>query len=85
LTIIHAWEAIKTAFERFKKNKKIVCASIPVVSSEGNSTTEQIQVWSKQVEQKSILRYAVSLTIIHALHSCINNIPYALLITPISL
>jgi hypothetical protein len=25
------------------------------------------------------------LTIIHALHSCINNIPYALLITPISL
>jgi hypothetical protein len=48
------WETIKTAFERFKKNKKIVCASIPVVSSEGNSTTEQIQVWSKQVEQKSI-------------------------------
>jgi predicted ATP-dependent Lon-type protease len=28
------WETIKTAFERFKKNKKIVCASIPVVSSE---------------------------------------------------
>jgi hypothetical protein len=27
---------------------------VPVVSSEGNSTTEQIQVWSKQVEQKSI-------------------------------
>jgi hypothetical protein len=48
------WGTIKTAFERFKKNKKIVCASIPVVSSEGNSTTEQIQVWSKQVEQKSI-------------------------------
>jgi hypothetical protein len=27
------WEAIKKAFERFKQNKEIVCASIPVVSS----------------------------------------------------
>jgi hypothetical protein len=53
------WETIKTAFERFKKNKKIVCASIPVVSSEGNSTTEQIQVWSKQVKGKTLYRMEV--------------------------
>ena len=48
------WNDILSAFEDFQQNEKIVCASIPVVSSEGNSTTEQIQVWSKQVEQKSI-------------------------------
>jgi hypothetical protein len=38
-----------------------------------------------KIHQNTALRYAVSLIIIHALHSCINNIPYALLITPISL
>ena len=47
------WYTIKSAFERFKKNKKIVCASMPVVSSE-SGLKEQILAWSKQVEQKSI-------------------------------
>lgn len=48
------WKDILLAFEGFQQNKKIVCASIPIVSLEKNSTKEQILVWSKQVEQKSI-------------------------------
>ncbi len=48
------WKDILLAFEDFKKNKKIVCASIPIVSLKGDSTKEQISAWSKQVEQKSI-------------------------------
>jgi len=48
------WKDILLAFEGFQQNKKIVCANMPIVSLEKNSTKEQILVWSKQVEQKSI-------------------------------
>lgn len=48
------WTNILLAFKRFQHNKKIVCASMPIVSLEKDSTKEQISVWSKQVEQKSI-------------------------------
>ncbi len=48
------WKDILLAFEDFKKNKKIVCASLPIVPSTDNATKEQISVWLKEVEQKSI-------------------------------
>ncbi len=48
------WKDILLAFEGFKKNKKIVCASLPIVPSTDNATKEQISVWLKEVEQKSI-------------------------------
>ena len=48
------WKDILWAFECFQQNKKIVCASMPIVSLEKNSTKEQILVWSKQVEHKLI-------------------------------
>ena len=47
------WNDILLAFIDFQQNDKIVCASMPVVSSESGSK-EQISAWSKQVEQKSI-------------------------------
>jgi hypothetical protein len=42
------WSDILSAFKGFQRNKKIVCASMPVVSSESGSK-EQISVWLKQV------------------------------------
>ena len=48
------WGTILLAFKDFQNNKKIVCASMPVVSLSDNNTKEQISVWSQQVEQKSI-------------------------------
>ncbi|CAB5494232.1 RNA-directed DNA polymerase [Bathymodiolus thermophilus thioautotrophic gill symbiont] len=48
------WNEILSAFKGFQKNKKIVCASLPVTPSTNNTTKEQIAAWSKKVEQKSI-------------------------------
>ncbi|CAB5505090.1 RNA-directed DNA polymerase, partial [Bathymodiolus thermophilus thioautotrophic gill symbiont] len=47
--ITNDWDTIKNAFDRFKDNKKIICASIPTANQK-----QQIDVWVKNVEQKSI-------------------------------
>ena len=48
------WDEILSAFSDFQDNTRIVCASLPIVSSADNDTKEQVAAWSKQVEQKSI-------------------------------
>ena len=47
--ITNDWDTIKKAFDRFKDNKKIICASIPTANQK-----QQINAWVKNVEQKSI-------------------------------
>jgi hypothetical protein len=48
------WNDILSAFEDFQQNEKIVCASIPVVSSEGNSTQQNSFADSLVIEHKSL-------------------------------
>ncbi len=47
------WSDIQDVFKKFQENKKIVCASLPIVSN-NNAVKKQIFAWSKKVEQKSI-------------------------------
>lgn len=50
------WNIICSRFKEFQKNKKIQCASIPIVSTNPKKTqkSEQITTWWKETEQASI-------------------------------
>ena len=50
------WEKLQARFEKFSKNEKIKCLSIPVQSENKQSDkAQQISNWWEQVEQQSIL------------------------------
>ena len=50
------WEKLQARFEKFSKNEKIKCLSIPVQSENKQSDkAQQISNWWAQVEQQSIL------------------------------
>ena len=50
------WEFVVNRFEEFQKNKKIECCSIPVVSTESNSSdkAKSITNWWQRIEQQSL-------------------------------
>ena len=49
------WEEIRARFTGFRKNKEIVCTSIPINSgSSRKDTEEQILAWWRDAEQRSI-------------------------------
>lgn len=50
------WEKLQARFEKFSKNEKIKCLSIPIQSdSQQSDKAQQISNWWAQVEQQSIL------------------------------
>jgi RNA-directed DNA polymerase len=66
-----AWKAISERFKEFGKNKRIVCASLPVRSETAQSDrAEQILHWWEDLEQRSI---EMSLEYEHLAHTDITD------------
>ncbi|MCW1887897.1 RNA-directed DNA polymerase [Luteolibacter flavescens] len=66
-----AWKAICERFKEFAKNKRIVCASIPIRSATSQSDkAEQILHWWEDLEQRSI---ELSLEYEHLAHTDITD------------
>jgi RNA-directed DNA polymerase len=54
ITEEQAWAVIVDRFQKFSENKKIICLSLPVESTEGKDKAAQILHWWQEVEQRSI-------------------------------
>lgn len=51
------WQVIKDRFELFRKNPKIECHSLPIISEDEDKTNKEAQIltWWQEIEQKSII------------------------------
>lgn len=55
ITSTHNWRSIRKRFSEFSSSQKIQCLSIPVVSlTNDKDRGQQIFIWWKEIEQKSI-------------------------------
>ncbi len=70
ITEEQAWATIGQRFQKFFANKKIICLSLPVESTEGKDKAAQILQWWQEVEQRSI---ELALEFEHITHTDITD------------